>query len=300
MKNIKKLLSGIELREKFSLKELTWYKVGGEAELAVFPKDLKEISKIFVLCKKKKIPFCVIGGGANIIVSDDGIEGITIITSKLNKVRLLSGKIIAECGVSLEGIAEYAYEKEISGFEFLYDIPGSVGGSIIMNAGNNYGEINDILFMVRAINSEGKLKQYPAKYSMLGYRTSVFKEKNMFVLNSVFKAFKTKDKSKIRKLMDYIKTERHSKFPLEYPNGGSVFKRPVDDYAGRLIEVSGCGGMKVGGAEVSMKHKGFIVNKKDASASDIKLLIKKVQSTVKEKTGTTLEREQIFLPEDLM
>lgn len=292
------LFKGIETREKFSLKESTWYKVGGDAEIAVFPKSLKEVLKIFNTCKKKDIPFFVIGGGANVIVSDNGLPGVTLITSSLNKIYLKSNCIYAESGVSLEKLADFACNKGITGFEFLFDIPGSVGGSLIMNAGNNYGEIKNIANNIFAINRFGKVKKYGQKFAKFGYRTSIFKESSTFIFAGEFKAFNRGPKLKIKELMDNIRKERKSKFPLEFPNGGSVFKRPIGDYAGRLIELSGCGGMNVNDAEVSNKHKGFIINKGNAKASDIKNLIKKIQNIVNEKTGFTLEREQVYLPED--
>ncbi len=284
--------------ENYPLKDITWYKTGGNAEFAVFPKNNKELIRVFTIANKKQIPLFVLGGCANVIISDKGLPGITLITSKLNKIFFKSGKIYAQCGVSLKELAEFAASKGVTGFEFLYDIPGSVGGSLIMNAGNNYGETSMVVRSVDALNPCCKLISVKLQFCKFGYRTSVFKEKDMFVLGAWFNGAKKGEKKEIFKLMNKIKKERTLKFPLEYPNGGSVFKRPKGDYAGRLIEVSGCGGMNVGGAFVSEKHKGFIVNKNNATSTDIKRLIKKVQLTVKDKTGIMLEREQIFLPED--
>lgn len=297
MEKIINYFNNITYKKDYPLFDLTWFKVGGNAEIAVFPKNIKEVIQILNICKKKNIPLFILGGGANVIISDSGLPGVTLITSKLNKISLQNGKIYAECGVNLENLAEFAYVKNISGFEFLYNIPGSVGGSLMMNAGNNYGEMKEITFSVNAFGNN-KIQKFKNKYCNFGYRTSFFKVNKMFIFSAEFKGNLRKDNFEIRSLMDKIKNERSRKFPLEYPNGGSVFKRPKGDYAGRLIEISGCGGMKIGGAEVSTKHKGFIVNKNNATATDIKNLIKKVQKTVFNNTGRLLEREQIFLPED--
>ncbi len=293
-------LKNIEFFESFSLKEFTTYKTGGKGEIVIFPDTVEKLKESFMLCKQLQIPFYVLGGGANVIVNDNGVEGVVCITKNLNKVYYKSGKILAQCGVSLENLSYFAYTKGVSGFEFAYNIPGTVGGALIMNAGNNYGEFKDIVCNVRALDREGREFAFQKSMCQFGYRTSIFKKEGYVILEAVFTATARQDKAKILSLMEKIKRERESKFPLEYPNAGSVFKRPEGYYAGKLIEEAGCGGLRVGDAMVSEKHKGFIVNLGNATSKDIKDLIALVQKRVYDKFGVKLEREQIFFPEDFM
>ncbi len=289
----------ISYRENYPIQNHTAYKVGGNAKLAAFPTSLQKLRVLISWCRSRKLPFFLIGGGANIIVSDNGLPGITVFTEQLNRLSLKNGKIIAECGVSLETLAIFAAEHNISGFEFLYDIPGSVGGALIMNAGNNDGEIKNITCFVQAIAETNRVVSLNQHQCAFGYRTSRFKKEKLVVLQAAFNASNRKSEKTIRVEMNRIKDERHQKFPMEFPNGGSVFKRPPGDYAGRLIETAGCSGLRVGDAEVSTKHRGFIVNLGNATAADIRELIALVQKRVKETHGILLEREQIFLPEDI-
>ena len=291
--------NGISYHEKYPVKPHTAYRVGGNAELVAFPNSPSELRTLIAWCRTRKLPFFLIGGGANIIVSDNGLPGITIFTEHLNKLKLQNGKILAECGVSMENLALFTARHGISGLEFLYDIPGSVGGSLIMNAGNNDGEMKHVTCLVQAMTPENHVISLPGNQCNFGYRTSRFKEEKMVVIQAAFAATMRRPEKEIRAEMERIKAERLRKFPMEYPNGGSVFKRPPGDYAGRLIEVSGCGGMRVGDAQVSTKHRGFIVNLGHATATDIRKLIAQVQERVKETQGISLEREQIFLPEDM-
>ncbi|NOZ13514.1 MAG: UDP-N-acetylmuramate dehydrogenase [Acidobacteria bacterium] len=291
--------NGILYRENHPIRSHTAYKVGGNAKLAVFPDSLPQFHSVIGWCRSRKLPFFLIGGGANIIVSDDGLPGVTIFTEQLNRLFLKNGKIIAQCGVSMESLALFAAGHGISGFEFLYDIPGSVGGALVMNAGNNDGEMKNITCFVQAAAATNRLvtlNQHQCKFS---YRTSRFKKEKLVVLQAAFNASNRKSGKIIRSEMNRIKNQRRRKFPIEFPNGGSVFKRPPGGYAGRLIETAGCGGLRVGDAQVSEKHRGFIINTGNATAADIRGLIALVQKRVKETHGILLEREQIFLPEDM-
>lgn len=300
MKTATSFLQRLEIshRENYPIKSHTAYKVGGNAELAAFPASLLEFQTLISWCRSKHLPVFLVGGGANIIVSDDGLPGITIFTESLNKLKLQNGKILAECGVSMENLALFAANHGISGFEFLYDIPGSVGGALIMNAGNNDGEMEGISCLVQALTVEKRVVSLTANQCGFGYRTSRFKKEGMVVFQGAFDATNRKTIPEIRVKMGRIKEERRRKFPMEFPNGGSVFKRPPGDYAGRLIEAAGCSGLQVGDAQVSTKHRGFIVNRGNATASDIRGLITLIGEMVKESQGVLLEREQIFLPED--
>ncbi len=289
---------GVVFRQNYPLKEHTAYQVGGAAELAVFPETLRELALIAAFCMKKAVPYFVLGGGANVIIADSGLPGITIFTRDVNAIRLRGPLLDADCGVTLEKLASFAADRGIAGFSFLFDIPGSVGGSLIMNAGNDHGRMQDICDRVTVLERDGFIHEYRVRDARFGYRTSRFKEDMSLILSARFRAQKRQSPGVLREKNETLKRERWSKFPMEFPNGGSVFKRPPGDYAGRLIEVSGCGGMRVGDAEVSRKHHGFIVNLGRATGSDVRELIRQVQERVKARTGVKLEREQILLPED--
>lgn len=287
-------------QEHYPLKSHTTYQVGGAAELAVFPASLRELIHCVQSARKTGIPVFILGGGANVIVADDGLPGVTVLTRSLNDIRLRGPMLDADCGVTLEQLARFTAERGISGFHFLYDIPGSVGGSLIMNAGNYHGQMADIFDRATVLDADGCIREYRNRDAGFGYRTSRFKESGAVILSARFRAVDRQRPSVLRDRNESLRRERWRKFPMEFPNGGSVFKRPPGDYAGRLIEISGCGGMRVGDAELSRKHHGFIINLGNATAANIRGLILQVQERVLAHTGIRLDREQIFLPEDAL
>ena len=299
--NIAHWLSAKQIRyeRNHPLKHHTTYQVGGRAALAVFPDTLRELIMTTAFCRRLGINPFILGGGANVIVSDDGLPGITILTGRLNRLRLAGGFVEAECGVTLEQLAVFAADHGLAGFSFLYDIPGSIGGSLIMNAGNNHGEMSHICDRTTVLERDNRVRTYPAVLAEFGYRTSRFRQDGSLILSARFRPRARSRTCTLHHLNEQIRRERWSKFPMEFPNGGSVFKRPSGDYAGRLIEVCGCGGMRVGDAELSRKHHGFIVNLGNATATDVRALIGQIQDKVHQQTGVLLEREQIYLPEDV-
>lgn len=297
---IRRLLgnAGIPLAHAYPLQSHTAYKVGGEAEVAAFPRNLNQLIHAAAVCRSKGIPFYLLGGGANVIIADEGLPGVTILTNGCNRIRLMGGILEAECGVTLEQLAMFAASRGIDGFVFLYDIPGSVGGSLIMNAGNNQGEMKEICTRIRVLDRENRLREFRGGQAGFGYRTSYFKKNGCLILSAQFRASGRQPAGRLLMKNEEIRRQRWGRFPMEFPNGGSVFKRPPGDFAGRLIEAAGCGGMRVGDAELSRKHHGFIVNLAHATAADIRTLIHQIQDRVYADSGVRLEREQIFLPQD--
>ena len=272
----------------------TSFHIGGCADLFVLPESIHSLSRIIELCKEESIPFLVIGKGSNLLVSDKGIEGVVICTKKMNKISLSeNGEITAQSGVSLASLCTFARDNGLSGLEFAYGIPGSVGGAVFMNAGAYGGEMKDVAIKSTVLLSNGEIKDIEGEDMRLSYRNSVFKQKGYTVL-SVTVALRKDIKEEITARMDDYMTRRKTKQPLEYPSGGSVFKRPEGYFAGALIEENGFKGYSVGGAQVSEKHAGFIVNKGNATCSDVKTLIVKIQDKIYKNNGVRLETELIF------
>jgi len=278
------------------LSKHTTYKVGGKAELVAIPLDEDDAYNVYRLAIKEKIPVNIIGAGSNVIAPDEGIEGIVIkMDGSRSGLTFLGGnRVRAFAGLSLRALAEEAASRSLVGMESIACIPGTVGGAVVMNAGTDKGTTSDFLVRVEVVTSSGKRRVFSRDELNFGYRHSLFASSDWLIVSADFKLLKGDGEVAMKELKRIIK-ERFSKYPMKYPNAGSVFKRPPGDYAGRLIELSGCKGMKVGGAMVSYEHANFIVNTGGATARDIVELIKKVQMRVFEKTGVLLEPEQILL-----
>jgi len=288
------LNKGIAFKEGEIMANHTTYKTGGRAEFLALPDSDDQVCALLLFCKETRISFRVVGGGSNIIVDDNGLRGLTIkCGDRFSSIRESGeGILFCQAGCSMKDVSEKACALGITGFEFLFDIPGTTGGGIFMNAGNDQGQIKDLLDSVRYVNQSGETKEAKARELNFGYRSSRFQTSGEIILGGYFKLAEQGDREAIREKMEAIKSERWKKFPMEYPNAGSVFKRPSGDYAGRLIEVSGCSGMRIGDAQVSPKHKGFIINVGHATSRDIVCLINAVQTRVKEATGVELQLEQ--------
>jgi len=278
------------------LSKHTTYKVGGKAELVAIPLDEDDAYNVYRLAIKEKIPVNIIGAGSNVIAPDEGIEGIVIkMDGSRSGLTFLGGnRVRAFAGLSLRALAEEAASRSLVGMESIACIPGTVGGAVVMNAGTDKGTTSDFLVRVEVVTSSGKRRVFSRDELNFGYRHSLFASSDWLIVSADFKLLKGDGEVAMKELKRIIK-KRFSKYPMKYPNAGSVFKRPPGDYAGRLIELSGCKGMKVGGAMVSYEHANFIVNTGGATARDIVELIKKVQMRVFEKTGVLLEPEQILL-----
>lgn len=269
----------------------TTFRVGGPADFFVTPKAKEEVRDVIRICKEAGMPYYIIGNGSNLLVSDAGYRGVIVqIYKEMNEVKVEGDLVKAQAGALLSGIAAKALGAELSGFEFASGIPGTIGGACVMNAGAYGGEMKDVLESVTVLTGEGKIIELGRNELELGYRTSVIAKKGYIVLGAVLK-LERGDGEKIKTYMDELKEKRVTKQPLEYPSAGSTFKRPEGYFAGKLIEDAGLRGFQVGGAQVSEKHCGFVINRDHATAADIMELMRQVQIRVKENSGVNLEPE---------
>ena len=279
------------------MKRHTTFRIGGPADYYLCPHSAKEIQKVVEICREEKLPYFILGNGSNLLVSDQGYRGVVIqLWKNVSDIRVESCLIHAKAGASLAKIAAEALEEGLTGMEFAAGIPGTLGGAVVMNAGAYGGEMKDILKEVLVMDQQGRIFTLEKKDLKLGYRTSAVKEKGYIVLAAVLE-LRPGDREEIRKLMEDLKQKRVEKQPLDLPSAGSTFKRPEGYFAGKLIMDAGLRGFSVGGAQVSEKHCGFVVNTGGASASDVLTLIREVQKRVREKFGVELETEVKFLGE---
>ncbi len=274
------------------MKKHTTFKTGGDADLMVFPKNADELSKVLSFCSKQKVRPLILGNGSNLLVSDDGVRvPVLSIGEGFDEVRLLDDTTVyAGAGTPLIRLCKFALEHELSGLEFAYGIPGSVGGAVFMNAGAYGGEMRDVVTCAQHLSLQGESGRFEAEALDFGYRHSVYKEQPCVITGAVFRLQKS-DPHLIQSKMQELLQRRKDKQPLEYPSAGSVFKRPEGYFAGALIEQSGLKGRRIGGAAVSEKHAGFIVNLGGATTNDVLSLIRVCQQTVKEKFNVSLETE---------
>lgn len=275
------------------MKAHTTFKIGGAADVFITVNSVDELRCAVKGCRACGVPYLLLGKGSNLLVSDQGIEGAVILLDGAFKEITVEGDCITcGAGVSLSKLCTVALDEGLSGLEFAYGIPGTVGGAVYMNAGAYGGETKDVCMEVAYLTPDGDLGTYGAEELHFSYRHSVFKETDNIILFSKYK-LTPDNRDAIRARMDDFMERRRTKQPLEYPSAGSVFKRPAGAFAGTLIEECGLKGRTVGGAQVSEKHAGFIINVGDATCDDVMNLVKLVQDTVKAETGFVLEREII-------
>ncbi len=278
------------------LSKHTSFKVGGPARYIVSPKVTSEIMGVINLCKKNNMPYYIMGKGSNLLVSDKGYKG-TIIKidgdfSDIKMSQLSKGKYLvhAQAGISLSKMANFLASNELVGFEFAAGIPGTLGGAVTMNAGAYDGEIKDIIKAATVLDKDCNLITLSKEELDLAYRSSIIQKKGYIVLEVEFSLSKGNSNEIFAKIKE-LNNRRREKQPLEYPSAGSAFKRPVGNYAGKLIMDSGLKGYSIGGAQVSTKHCGFVVNKKNATATDIFNLLNHIKKVVYEQYGVALEQE---------
>ena len=272
----------------------TSFKIGGAADIFISVSSANELSAVFKKCGELNIPRFIIGKGSNLLVSDLGLEGAVISLLGLNGISVSGEEITCGAGAALSDICRAALRNSLTGLEFAYGIPGSIGGAVYMNAGAYGGEISGAVLSAECMTADGSTVKVEAKDMNFGYRKSVFKENGTTVISAVLRLQKGEKKEIEEKMEDYI-SRRKSKQPLEYPSAGSFFKRPEGYFAGALIEKNGLKGATEGGAQVSCKHAGFIINRGGATAADVMKLSRKVSDTVLAKDGVSLEREVIFI-----
>lgn len=279
------------------MKGHTTFRIGGPADYLLVPDSPEKLSQILRLCRREKLPYFILGNGSNLLVSDSGYRGVVVqLFRNMSRITVEGTSIRAQAGALLSGIAAAAKNASLTGFEFAGGIPGTLGGAVVMNAGAYGGEMKDVLREVTVMDKNGEIFTIPAEELALGYRTSLVKTAGYFVLEAKL-ALEKGDMEEIKGRMRQLTEQRTSKQPLEYPSAGSTFKRPEGYFAGKLIMDSGLRGYRVGGAQVSEKHCGFVINTGDATASDVRTLMKNVSDIVYEKYNVRLEPEVKFLGE---
>ena len=282
--------NGIDIQTQIPLSRYTFTKTGGRAEYLAFPKNLDELRQLLLVAKAEKLPITVIGNASNLIIRDGGISGLVVILTAMNEISVKDDQVIAQAGARIIDTAFAAANNGLTGFEFAAGIPGSVGGGVFMNAGAYGGEVKDVVDKVTVITRNGELKEYSNQEMNFSYRNSRIQSSDEIVVVAKFK-LKHGNKLTILDQMHYLNALRRYKQPLEYPSCGSVFKRPKGHFVGPMIIKAGLQGTQIGGAQNSMKHAGFIVNKGGATATDYLKLIHFIQEKIKEKYGISLETE---------
>lgn len=278
------------------MKRHTTFRIGGPAEVYAEP-GISDAKAMISYCKRHRLPYTILGNGSNVLVSDSGISGVVISFGRpAAKIRVKDDLLVAEAGALLSQVARVALEAGFTGLEFAAGIPGTIGGAMMMNAGAYGGEMKDVVQSVEVILADGSVRIWEAEELDLSYRHSKMMEEEAIVLSATLRLQKG-DKETIQATMDDFRNRRLEKQPLEFPSAGSTFKRPKGYFAGKLIMDAGLAGYQVGGAAVSKKHCGFVINEKDATAADVYQLIQDVIRTVQDKYDVTLEPEVRFLGE---
>ncbi len=296
LKNILDKIQELEIKYNVSIKEYTSFKIGGPVDVFAIPYTIPALKELLTNIKKYNIQFFILGKGSNIIVGDKGYRGIIIYTGELKKVTLEGNQLIAEAGITLASLANKAMTSGLTGLEFASGIPGTLGGALFMNAGAYDGEMKDVVKNAVLLNYSGEQIDLNNEHLELSYRYSVLQEKPLIAVK-VYLELKPGNKQEIKEKMKILNRKRKEKQPLEWPSAGSIFKRPTCYYSGPLIEDAGLKGIRVGDAQVSTKHAGFIINLGKATAADVKKLISKVQEEVYKKNGVKLEVEPRFIGE---
>ena len=285
------ILAEEKIRRDEPMKTHTTFRVGGPADYFVMPETAEEVQRVTELCRTEEVPCYVIGNGSNLLVSDDGYRGVILqIYRSMSGISVQGNIIRAQAGALLSAIAAKACENSLTGFEFAAGIPGTIGGASVMNAGAYGGEMKDVLKSVTVLDSAGQIRRIDRENLEMGYRTSIIASQGNIRLDAVV-VLSADSPEEIKARMDDLRTRRVTKQPLEYPSAGSTFKRPEGYFAGKLIQDAGLAGFQVGGAKVSEKHCGFVINTGNATAADIHSLMRQVSAKVEEKFGVALEPE---------
>lgn len=279
------------------MKNYVHFRVGGPADILLIPENKEQVIKSIQICKENNIPYYVVGNGSNLLVKDGGIRGVVIQLIEVKNIKTYGETIEAECGAMLKDVSSEALKNSLTGFEFACGIPGSVGGAVFMNAGAYDGEVAHVIESAEVIDNNGEIKVLSRDELELGYRSSIVMKKNYIVLSARF-SLKHGEVRTIKEMVENLTCKRESRQPLEYPSAGSTFKRPTGYYAGKLIQDAGLKGYSIGGAAVSEKHSGFVINKNNATAKDIVDLIAHIQKEVKQQFGVDLHPEVRIIGED--
>lgn len=280
------------------MSKYTTFRIGGNASVMLTPTTDEQLASIIKKCKEDNTKPFIIGNGSNMLISDKGLDTVVINMCRPDpKIELVNGDtVVCDAGVTMSRVCNFALENGLTGLEFAFGIPGSAGGAAYMNAGAYGGEMKDVLVECRHIDSDGNFGSLKGEELGLAYRTSAY-EHNGYIITTLVMKLSKGNKDEIRAKMQELLQRRKDKQPLEYPSAGSTFKRPEGYFAGALIEECGLKGYSVGGAQVSEKHAGFVINKGDASAKDVLDLIKYIQDKVLSEKGVMLEPEVRLIEE---
>lgn len=292
-----KIIDIEKIKQNEPMKNHTSFKVGGPVDFLVFPDSREKLIKLIGLCKVHSMPFFIMGNGTNLIVKDGGYKGVIIKLTFMNHVEVEGLRVISESGAMLSAVANAALKKNLKGLEFASGIPGTVGGAITMNAGAYGPEMKDVVEWAEVMDMEGNILYLSNEELELSYRMSIIQKNNYIVLRAAFK-LEEGNYTDIKNRMDELNARRSDKQPLTYPSAGSTFKRPNGYFAAKLIDDAGLKGLSVGGAKVSEKHSGFVINYNNATARDILNLIAEVKRLVFEKEQIELEPEIKIIGED--
>ena len=290
-KRLTEIAGAANVKLEEPMKNHTTFRIGGPADALALPKTPEEVAEVVRFCHEHAQSYYVLGNGSNLLVSDEGYRGLVLqLYRNFNDIQVNGETITVQSGAMLAAVARTAYQTGLTGLEFASGIPGTIGGAVVMNAGAYGGEMKNVLKEVTVLTKEGEVLVIPAKALELGYRTSVIPKNGWIVLGAVLQ-LKKGDQEQILARMEELKEQRITKQPLDLPSAGSTFKRPEGYFAGKLIMDAGLRGFTVGGAQVSEKHCGFVVNRGNATAADVWELICEVKRRVKEMTGVELEPE---------
>ena len=286
----------VDVIENADMKEYTSFRIGGPCDIALFPHDRESFCAVLRYLNKHSLKHIVIGNGSNVLFADEGYRGIVVFTTKMKNFSFNGDILECDAGVQLTAVSVRAVKDGYEGYAFACGIPGSIGGAVYMNAGAYEGQIADVLLYSDYYDpATGEISRLSAEEHRFGYRYSSYMDTDRIVVSAGFRLEKAKDPSSVVALMEDHIRARKEKQPLEYPSAGSVFKRPEGYFAGALIEQSGLKGKRIGGAMVSEKHAGFIINYDNATTDDVISLIKHCQETVKKKFSVELETEIRFV-----
>ncbi|ETA79966.1 UDP-N-acetylmuramate dehydrogenase [Youngiibacter fragilis] len=298
LKKLEEILDKNEILVDEPMRNHTYFEIGGTADIIAIPNTIEKLVSVIKLMKEEEVPLFLIGNGSNLLVKDGGIRGCVLKTEAIRRISCDGDRITAECGALLKDISDAALDASLAGFEFACGIPGTLGGAVFMNAGAYDGEMSFVLESARVLTRDLEVVTLKNGDLEMGYRTSAVKSNGYVVLEAVLK-LTPGDSGAIKAKIDDLTERRNERQPLEYPSAGSTFKRPPGYYAGKLIQDAGLKGYQIGGAQVSEKHSGFVINRDHASAKDVIDLINHIKKTVDSKFGVELNTEILIVGEEL-
>lgn len=291
LEKLQKLLGEAKVLADESMASHTTFRIGGPADYFVMPEGTEELASVLNLCKEENMPYFILGNGSNLLVGDKGFRGVVIqLYKNFDGIQIEGTTVTAKAGAMLIRVAKEAGKAGLTGLEFASGIPGTIGGAMVMNAGAYGGEMKDVVTAVTVLTKDGKIKTLTGEEMNFRYRGSVVEDEGCIVLEAVME-LKEGNLEEIQARIEELSVQRKTKQPIEFPSAGSTFKRPEGYFAGKLIQDSGLRGYRVGGAQVSEKHCGFVINAGGATAADVIKLMQDVSEKVNEQFGVTLEPE---------